>query len=250
MDDRGKEVAAKSSFTASTSPSSPIPSQLRKIGPGTPVLSRIIQLIPFAQGTYADVYGGTIQFAGEPRLDCVYKVNRPVKGPEFVRADEYDTSDHEEGGRIARFERELKILEELSSLQGIVVPLLLGTVRIKTISQPGLWPALILEDVGVPIDWESRWPSGLTNSHMRKLVEGAFQKLHDAGWLHGDVAPRNVLFATRPKSCADGIPDVRICLIDFSRAEEFDRSSARDLRRLTHEQEIIDSMLDDLFLPE
>ena len=86
--------------------------------------------------------------------------------------------------QTALLRNEVKVYQELYSLQGSVMPRVMAYIRLWDI-----FDVLVLDTLGEPVtDWNP-----FTKQQARKLL----LKIHDSGFLHGDVAPRNFIWTEK-----------------------------------------------------
>lgn len=77
---------------------------------------------------------------------------------------------------------ELRIFENLKHLQGDVIPRVLH----RETASGKLY--VVFEDVGIPIQNHER-----QKSYIRKSAFTALHKIHENGYVHGDISPRNII---------------------------------------------------------
>src|ERR1700691_3512990 len=98
---------------------------------------------------------------------------------------------------------------------------------------PYLSPILLLENCGIPIDPEA------LNQDDKEECASLLYRLHEAGWIHGSYAARNILTQPGPLSewppfrILGGVKSFR--LIDFGRSSNCS-SSSRAMEEMTANQ--------------
>ncbi|KAL2821688.1 hypothetical protein BJX63DRAFT_418052 [Aspergillus granulosus] len=170
---------------------------------------------------------------GEPRVMKVYRDRLP---------SQYDSPEREIHPFVCESSAYQRLREKGLCARG-VVPYFYGTV---TNIQPDHWQSLsmLFDDVRllhavILEDIDNMHQLDLSTFSESRLIqmERILQDIHEAGVLHGDPDPRNMMIC--PGRC--GKPD-RVLWIDFDRAQLLpeDNLSARKKRWLRNENELMD----------
>ncbi|KAK0450360.1 uncharacterized protein EV420DRAFT_750912 [Desarmillaria tabescens] len=114
----------------------------------------------------------------------------------------------------AAMEHEFQVYNALRHMQGSVIPRLYGCGYVDDWYSGRSIPALVLENAGGN-NLTSLDISTLTQD-VKIAINNVLSTFHKEGWLHGDIAERNILYSTG----TDGRKQFRLC--DLSLAERWE----------------------------